>query len=342
MFEKIYYRLPLKLLDMNEQYVTLKGYKTVAVILTELLPKGSGAAEFEMHLLISPHPADTAVTKLRMNPDRTLSSYRIKESDKLMITKITSEREQWKQYAGDEEKIVVIVRCPHNFISKTLKFHQKTKLRTVRNVFIQKAKLFVAPCMYNMYYFDASNQQQRMDDELPLSAYEMPTPARLTCELRPRSATKLFGVDASTLPMTTDLGCQVPEILMILREMLEVKNGLISEGVFRKAGSELEMKVVKEKLENAEFVQAQDIHSVATLIKRWFKELPSRMLVGLEYGKFNTREMKLSIFNHLSPCYSSMLLWLFRLILVTVRNKDTSLMDPKNLGLSSLHLLHQT
>ena len=332
-YDKIYYRVPL-IHNNNQQFVTLKGYKTIKVLLKELFPIDQ--LNYELKLITANQsnvPLNARGLGIRMEPDRTLSSYRIKEGDRLLVSNLVTQTGIWRTFGG-ESQIVAIISCPDNGISKSIKFLPDDQIKIVKYTFIQKVKLFVAPRLYGIYIqLGTDVEEDLIGDTLTLSSFPLPTPARLTCKCLPRKPMKLFGVDPSTLPIVTDMGCDVPEVLIILKELLEVKNGLISEGIFRKAGSELEMKVLKQQLENGENVVGQNIHSVATMIKRWFKELPQRILVGIDPVQLTESEnAKLNVLNVLSPFYSSMLLWLFRLILVPVRNQETSLMDPKNIG----------
>lgn len=64
-----------------------------------------------------------------------------------------------------------------------------------------------------------------------------------------------------------DNGIEVPEILVMLKDILFVMDGLVEEGVFRKAGLESEMAVLREKIDAGEPFTSYNPHSIATLMK---------------------------------------------------------------------------
>lgn len=59
-----------------------------------------------------------------------------------------------------------------------------------------------------------------------------------------------------------------------MRESLFACNGLDEEGIFRVAGDELEVASTKNKINKNEFTSSKDAHTLAALIKIWFRELP--------------------------------------------------------------------
>lgn len=138
-----------------------------------------------------------------------------------------------------------------------------------------------------------------------------------------------------------DNGIEVPEILVILKELVLVNQGEQVEGLFRRAGSEIEMKKLKKAIEEGPWseLKSKDVHSVATLIKRWFKELPKRILdftgtpnpIPLQQLA-QDQSLKLNLQQFLSPVYARLLNWLFHLCLKVIHNYPTTKMDPKNLG----------
>ena len=59
----------------------------------------------------------------------------------------------------------------------------------------------------------------------------------------------------------------MPEILVMLKDILIVMDGIESEGIFRKAGLESEMTILREKITNGEPFHSYNPHSIATLMK---------------------------------------------------------------------------
>ena len=59
----------------------------------------------------------------------------------------------------------------------------------------------------------------------------------------------------------------------MLRDMIKALDGFSQEGIFRKAGLESEMVILRGKIESGEPFQSLDQHSLATLMK--VRSLPS-------------------------------------------------------------------
>ncbi|ELR22450.1 RhoGAP domain containing protein [Acanthamoeba castellanii str. Neff] len=101
-----------------------------------------------------------------------------------------------------------------------------------------------------------------------------------------------FGVDPATLPLERDdaTGLTVPRGLVALRRLFYAMNGHMEEGIFRIAGSETECQKMQASLNKPRNVDKQgnfsfdvfpnDVHAVSSLIKRWYRELPVRLLAG--------------------------------------------------------------
>lgn len=72
-------------------------------------------------------------------------------------------------------------------------------------------------------------------------------------------------------------------------------------------------------------------HTIATMLKRWFKALPERLLANVEKGD-ESDEFALKYPTYLSPNSTTLMSWLLDLLLIVVEYKDENLMDPKNCG----------
>ena len=308
--------------------------KLIETLKTE--KKITGDGEYEVGLLAATSKRSTCKNEIRMNPHRTLRSYRLKDNDILQFHKAVNDSSIWQKSApGTNENtlIGVIITIPEPFnLSKAMKIPKESTMDEIKSLFIRKMYLPIPQQIYGLYLGDQFVEDHNTINSLPIS-----NPIRLTCKLNERNPLKLFGVDPETLPMVIDPqnGIEIPEILLILKQLLLVNNGLAVEGLFRRSGSETEMKRLKSLLEDGGDVSTKDVHSVATLIKRWFKELPSRILVhpniSLPHIVSNPSD-KLNLHTLLSPLYSRLLYWLFHLCLLIIQNYETSKMDPKNLG----------
>lgn len=276
-----------------------------------------------------------------MNPHRTLRSYRIKEKDVLLFRKEVTNSGIWRNVAGDE-KIAVIISMPdpHN-VSKTMKVSSNIQIGELKYQFIKKIFLPVPPSIYGIYANLAEDTEDLLEDSISLSIIHLPLPMRLTCKLIPRAPQKYFGTNPYHLDVVHDEGLKVPKVLVILKELLEINNGFSTEGIFRRAGSEITMKAIKENLENGKEIQTKDVHSVATLIKRWFKELPARLLVhpSVELPTLaKDPNQKIRIQELLPTLYANLLSWLFFICLKVTDNYSETKMDAKNLGKFDLWL----
>jgi hypothetical protein len=143
--------------------------------------------------------------------------------------------------------------------------------------------------------------------------------------------------------MVIDGGLLVPRVLLILKELLLVNDGLAVEGLFRRSGSESLMKTIRQQLEEGKEVSTKDVHTVATLIKRFFKELPARLLVrpDLDLAQVSqnpSRKLELPLL--MTPLYARMMTWLFDMCLTLIGNHETTKMDAKNLGTLNSHTEH--
>ena len=78
---------------------------------------------------------------------------------------------------------------------------------------------------------------------------------------------QVFGSDPSGLPLVMDMGVQVPEVLVNLRDMLYLLHPHKIVGIFREAGNENEMKQIIKNLNAGLSVRSENPHSIATLIK---------------------------------------------------------------------------
>lgn len=84
-------------------------------------------------------------------------------------------------------------------------------------------------------------------------------------EIKPKNP--VFGIPLEQVPFEQDGEFCIPKPLLLLKKSLVKFGGLTSEGIFRLAGSEITMKQVKLELDLGIFVESDDIHSCATLIK---------------------------------------------------------------------------
>jgi len=313
---------------------------TIGRLIKEVKPSNE---EYEIRLITSRKKSAVGGLRSRMgvklSPHRTLRSYRLKSSDILVLHVAVTNSGIWRNVAGTE-KLAVVVSIPQPWnLSKAMKMDANSCLGDVKREFLTKIYLNVPPSMYGIYVNvekQGGPQEELVSDQMPLASLSLPTPMRMACRLLPQKPQKLFGVDPEKLEMAEDGGLQIPRVLLILKELLLVNNGLTVEGLFRRSGSETQMKIIRQQLEEGKEVSTKDVHTVATLIKRWFKELPARLLVTPKINLENVAgdpKAKLELPTFLTPLYARLLTWLYDLCCVLMRNYESTKMDAKNLAI---------
>jgi len=102
----------------------------------------------------------------------------------------------------------------------------------------------------------------------------------LFINMRVTSENGVFGVDPRELEQIEDGGRQVPVILANLRKLLVEKGGQRSEGIFRLAGEQNEIARLKDTLNQKKYdaVNTNDVNAIASLMKIWFRDLPTPIL----------------------------------------------------------------
>jgi len=97
--------------------------------------------------------------------------------------------------------------------------------------------------------------------------------------LRIRCVDSFFGVDPLTLEMQRDEdGLVVPKVLVTLQNSLKKHDAFSKEGIFRLAGEATNISFIRKKIDKKDFTDDSDVFSVATLVKVWYRELPTPVL----------------------------------------------------------------
>jgi len=154
--------------------------------------------------------------------------------------------------------------------------------------------------------------------------------ARIRCE------TGVFGVDPTSLEIAEDEGYKVPSILALMKRALIENDGLAQEGIFRLAGEQTEIKRLKEIMNKKEFETSNDINTIASLIKIWFRELPTPILNALPAESiFYSSDINdcVNAFNTLPEPQKTLLDWLLHLLIMTATNSSVNKMSAQNLAI---------
>jgi len=146
-------------------------------------------------------------------------------------------------------------------------------------------------------------------------------------------------VDPSQLPQTEDpeTGLTVPTVLVQLRQSLIKHGGLETEGIFRVGGAESQLKDIKFMLNTKCFVDSDDVHCCASLIKRWYGEIPTRLfstlpLLQIEAALDDINEC-MKLLDILPIKERTLYYWLLDLFTRTAQYQDINKMSPENLAI---------
>eukprot|EP01111_Echinosteliopsis_oligospora_P013638 TRINITY_DN4938_c0_g1_i1.p1 TRINITY_DN4938_c0_g1~~TRINITY_DN4938_c0_g1_i1.p1 ORF type:complete len:328 (-),score=64.61 TRINITY_DN4938_c0_g1_i1:202-1185(-) len=151
-----------------------------------------------------------------------------------------------------------------------------------------------------------------------------------------RCETGVFGVDPATLDMIQDDGFVVPAILVSMKRSLIEYGGMDQEGIFRLAGEQTEIKRIKEIMNKKEFDSSNDVNTVASLIKIWYREMPTPILNSLPsesiYYSSDLNDC-VAAFNTLPEMQKNLLEWLMDLLLAVAHNSSVNKMTSQNLAI---------
>lgn len=163
--------------------------------------------------------------------------------------------------------------------------------------------------------------------------------------VRIRSVSGVFGTDPSTLDHVEDEGLRVPEVLVQMKRSLIAAGGLKSEGLFRLAGDVAEIARLKEEMNKKVFQGSDNINTVATLIKVWFRELPEPLFdkVPTESIFYSSdADRCIAAYNGLPEPSKTLLTWLLDLLCKTTEHAQINRMTPQNLAIVVAPNLYDT
>lgn len=129
---------------------------------------------------------------------------------------------------------------------------------------------------------------------------------------------------------------EIPVVLVRIFAYVFKHGGLEAPKIFQKAGYEKEIRQCKHALNKGRFKTANDLHSVAYLIRLWLQELPRRLLSSLKQNDM-LEEVKdvnqvPSVLAELDEPNLSVFLWLLDMMAVTSRRAVVNEMTPERLA----------
>eukprot|EP00697_Spironema_sp_BW2_P000955 gnl/Spiro4/11307_TR5966_c0_g1_i1.p1 gnl/Spiro4/11307_TR5966_c0_g1~~gnl/Spiro4/11307_TR5966_c0_g1_i1.p1 ORF type:complete len:627 (+),score=115.50 gnl/Spiro4/11307_TR5966_c0_g1_i1:141-1883(+) len=151
-----------------------------------------------------------------------------------------------------------------------------------------------------------------------------------------RTEPSLFGVDLDPASFVPDPhnSLPVPQVLVTLKEHFIAGGGLLSEGVFRVQASTSEVAAAKSQLNRGIFTGCSDVHTVANLIKIWFRELPDKLLNPVYQSMDHTDDYTscYNAYQSLPDPNRDLLAWLLDLLAEVAAHEASNKMNVKNLA----------
>jgi len=159
----------------------------------------------------------------------------------------------------------------------------------------------------------------------------------LFLNLRVSGENGAFGIDPNRLEQTDDNGYRVPLILVNMKKFILEKGGLTTEGIFRLAGEQTEIRRIKDAMNKKtyDFV-TNDINAIASLIKIWYRELPVPILNTLPQDcimNFSTASDCVQAYDTLPEPQKTLLSWLMDFLVQIQRNNAVNKMTSQNLAI---------
>ncbi|KAM6595288.1 hypothetical protein CsatA_005812 [Cannabis sativa] len=152
----------------------------------------------------------------------------------------------------------------------------------------------------------------------------------------PSASITVFGVSTESMQLSYDSrGNSVPTILLLIQRRLYAQGGLTTEGIFRISGGNIEEEIVRDQLNRGVVPEDIDVHSLAGLIKAWFRELPTGILDSLSPEKViqcETEDDCAEVVKLLPPIEAALLDWAINLMADVVQFEDVNRMNARNIA----------
>jgi len=159
----------------------------------------------------------------------------------------------------------------------------------------------------------------------------------LFINLRVAGEAGVFGVDPMKLELIEDGGFTVPKVIVDMKQVIVEKGGVSTEGIFRLAGEQTEIKRIKEQINNKTYdYKTNDVNAIASLLKIWFRELPTPILNALPQESimgFHDANDCVEAYHSLPEPNKSLLMWLLDLMKLIVSQSSINKMTAQNLAI---------
>ncbi|KAI3732864.1 hypothetical protein L1987_64074 [Smallanthus sonchifolius] len=153
----------------------------------------------------------------------------------------------------------------------------------------------------------------------------------------PSASTSVFGVSTESMQLSFDSrGNSVPTILLMMQRRLYAQGGLQAEGIFRINGDNGQEEQIREQLNRGEVPENIDVHSLAGLIKAWFRELPNGVLDSIEPEQMmqaQSEEECARLVRLLPPTEASLMNWAVNLMADVAQLENLNKMNARNIAM---------
>ncbi|KAK9674583.1 hypothetical protein RND81_12G242300 [Saponaria officinalis] len=153
----------------------------------------------------------------------------------------------------------------------------------------------------------------------------------------PSASTTVFGVSTNSMQLSFDTrGNSVPTILLMMQHRLYALGGLQAEGIFRINPDNGQEESVRDQLNRGLLPEDVDVHSLAGLIKAWFRELPTGVLDCLSSEQVlqsQTEEECTELARLLPPTEFALLDWAINLMSDVAQFEHLNKMNARNIAM---------
>ncbi|KAL1298798.1 hypothetical protein HN51_043090 [Arachis hypogaea] len=153
----------------------------------------------------------------------------------------------------------------------------------------------------------------------------------------PSASATVFGVSTDSMQLSYDSrGNSVPTILLLMQSRLYSQGGLQAEGIFRINADNSQEEYVRDQLNLGVVPETVDVHSLAALIKAWFRELPTGILDSLSQDqvlKCQTEDDCVELVRHLPHTEASLLDWAINLMADVAEYEHLNKMNARNIAM---------
>ncbi|KAF3527949.1 hypothetical protein DY000_02043428 [Brassica cretica] len=153
----------------------------------------------------------------------------------------------------------------------------------------------------------------------------------------PSASATVFGVSTESMQLSYDTrGNIVPTILLMMQGHLYSRGGLQVEGIFRINGENAQEEYIREELNKGVKPDNVDVHCFASLIKAWFRVLPTGVLDSLspeQVMESETEDECAELVKLLPPTEASPLDWSINLMADIVEMEHLNKMNARNIAM---------